>query len=222
MKALVSIAIIILLSINIQKINAQEVKLNTNLVVEADGTIRMDDGAIVWDDLRVPLSIAAKGSLATSFEVFLGGTYLEFFDATSIDELYFVVQLPHSWKEGTTIYPHIHWTPNTSGASNANGVVWHLEYTWANNGETFPTPTTITTSTIQPTLSGNLVANRHYISSLGSGIDGTGKKISSMLVCRIARIGTDSGDTYTGKAGALEVDFHYQVDTFGSREEYGK
>lgn len=222
MKKLLFLTTIILISINIHKANAQEVKLNTNLVVEADGTVRMDNGAIVWDDLRVPLSIAAKGTLVTSFEAFLGETYLEYFKDGGTDALYFVVQLPHSWKEGTTIYPHIHWTPKTPGADGANGVVWELEYTWANNGETFVTTPVITASTISPALSGNLVANRHYITPLGSGIVGTGKKISSMLVCRIARIGSDSGDTYTGKAGALEVDFHYQVDTFGSREEYVK
>lgn len=222
MKTLVTIAIIILVSINIQKINAQEVKLNTNLVVEADGTLRMDGDAIVWDDLRVPLTFGTSSLLATNWEVFLGTTYLDCFKASGTDALYFVVQLPHSWKEGTTIYPHIHWIPQANGATNANDVVWELEYTWANNGETFPGTTKITGSTITPALSGNLVAKTHYITPLGSGITADGKKISSMLVCRIARLGDNGSDTFTGTAGVLEIDFHHQVDTFGSREEYNK
>ncbi len=222
MKKLLFLTTIILISINIHKANAQEVKLNTNLVVEADGTIRMDDDAVVWDDLRVPLSFGTKGSLATNWDVFLGETYLDYFKATGTDALYFVVQLPHSWKEGTTIYPHIHWIPQADGAASANGVVWELEYTWANNGETFPATTKLTASTISPALSGNLVAKRHYITPLGSGITATGKQISSMLVCRIARLGDNGSDTFAGTAGVLEIDFHYQLDTFGSRQEYVK
>jgi len=222
MKKLLFLTTIILISINIHKANAQEVKLNTNLVVEADGTIRMDDGAIVWDDLRVPLTFGTSSLLATNWEPFVGNTFLDCFKATGTDALYFVVQLPHSWKEGTTIYPHIHWIPQVNGAANANGVVWELEYTWANNGETFVTTPVITASTISPALSGNLVAKTHYITPLGTGIPATGKKISSMLVCRIARLGGDSSDTFAGTAGVLEIDFHYQLDTFGSREEYVK
>ncbi len=48
---------------------SQEVKLNTNLVVESDGTVRMDAGAMVWDDLRVTLD---KGSNAAALEYFSG------------------------------------------------------------------------------------------------------------------------------------------------------
>lgn len=222
MKKLLFLTTIILISITIHKANAQEVKLNTNLVVETDGTIRMDGGAVVWDDLRVPLTFGTSSLLATNWEAFMGTTFLDCFKASGTDALYFVVQLPHSWKEGTTIYPHIHWIPQANGAASANGVVWELEYTWANNGETFPTTTKLAASTISPALSGNLVAKTHYITPLGAGITATGKKISSMLVCRIARLGDDGSDTFTGTSGVLEIDFHYQLDTFGSREEYVK
>lgn len=68
------------------------------------------------------------------------------------------------------------------------------------------------------------MANTHRISSLtsGSGLDGTGKKISSILICRIWRNSSNAADTYTDDAGLLSLDFHYQIDTVGSRAQYVK
>jgi hypothetical protein len=50
----------------------------------------------------------------------------------------------------------------------------------------------------------------------------TGKKISSILICRIWRDGGKPNDTYQSDAGLLFLDFHYQLDTYGSRDEYAK
>ncbi len=52
-------------------------------------------------------------------------------------------------------------------------------------------------------------------------ISGAGKKISSMLVCRIFRL-TTGDDTYGFDAALLEVDFHYKKDTRGSNAETAK
>jgi hypothetical protein len=51
-------------------------------------------------------------------------------------------------------------------------------------------------------------------------IDGhtASKNISSMLVCNIKRTDTGTDDTWTGTDPMiLEVDFHYEIDTMGSR-----
>lgn len=219
------ITILLLLAISSYLLMGQEVKINTNLAIEADGTVRMDNGAMVWDDLRVPFNFGTSNTLATTWQQFVGVTYLDAFRPTGDDALYFSVQMPHSWKAGTNIFPHIHWTPITVGETGKNVVYWELEYVWANNGETFPSSTiVISGTTIVPELSGNLVAHRHYITKLGpdTGMDASGKTISSMIICRIARRGGNALDTYDGNAGAMEFDFHYQLDTFGSRSEYEK
>ena len=204
---------------------AQEVKINTNLAVETDGTLRADGEATTWDDLRVPLSSADKRADRTELSgIPFGsstGPLIDWFRASGNDEMYFVAQLPHSWKEGTIIYPHIHWIPSIDGAAGPTVPKWGLEYVWLDIGETYTSYETIygtTTSTSEV-----LVANRHYLTSLGSnGIDGAGKHISSMLVCRIFRDGDDGADNFTGSAGALEVDFHYEINTMGSREPLSK
>lgn len=209
------------------KAEAQEVKINANFTIEADGTMAVSNDATVWDDLRVPLSEPSTGKVLPEWNTFPYGSasgttpYLNWFRASGVDEMYFVVQLPHDWDQGTTIMPHIHWSPSQDGASGPTVPRWALQYAWASLGETFPGYTTIYGTTTTP--SEVLVKSRHYLTQLGSeGIIATGKTISSMLVCRIFRDGGDDTDTFSGLAGALEIDFHYQRNTMGSRTEFAK
>jgi len=53
-------------------------------------------------------------------------------------------------------------------------------------------------------------------------IAGTDKGISSMLVCNIKRTKTNGDDDWAGTAAGqlpllLEIDFHFPIDTMGSR-----
>lgn len=169
--------------------------------------------AIVWDDLRVPVESTGKGSTrAPGFGKFLDdgsgsqGVWVQWFDDGTEEELYFTVQLPHSYKVGSDIQPHIHWVTNDS---NEGDVVWGLEYSWVNMGEAFGN-TSILTETAS-----NEGEAFHQITSLGL-ITGTGKSYSSMLVCRIFRDASNSADTFTKDAGVLEVDFHFQVQALGT------
>jgi len=133
----------------------------------------------------------------------------------------FTVQIPHTWKEGTTIYPHIHWTPKSSAGGD---VEWNFEYSWTNydavTPQSFPA---ITTSTVVAT--GPFTLGTHIITPLttaNAGLDATGKKVSSVLVCRIWRNSSNTADTYNNHVGGISIDFHYEMDTFGSRSEYSK
>ncbi len=187
--------------------------------IEADGSLMFEGDAVVWDDLRVSLD---KGSSSASLEFVWGssGPQIWYFrDNEGLEAMSFVVQLPHSWKEGTIIYPHIHWLPK---ASESGIVQWNLDYSWQNYDPDTPLAfPTYTTSTV--TVSGPFTANTHRITSLASGgLDGAGKKISSVLICKIWRNSSNAADTYRDDAGLLSLDFHYQIDTVGSRAEYVK
>ncbi len=174
-----------------------------------------------WEDLQVPVSsVKVQGASHTpDWGAFLTTLQILWFDAGTMEQVFFVAQLPHTYKEGTNIEAHVHWTPSINGVQANHTVRWGLEYSWANIGATFPnTPTIIYGSAHMP--SEQLVTNRHYTNSLGQ-ITGTGKTISSMLICRLFRDATDNGaDTYTGDAGLLEFDFHYEVDRPGSIAAY--
>jgi hypothetical protein len=188
--------------------------------VDEDGHMTFLNAATVFDDVRVPaqdLMVAGKNDPAKV--VWLGNLIVQSFSATVMNELFFECQIPHGYKEGSTIYPHVHWRPLAS-AETAQRVRWGLEYVWQNIGEAAPvSTTTIYTSTTTPTE--NFIGNKHYISPF-NGIDGTGKTISSMLSCRIFRDAANSIDDFTDAAGLMEIDFHVEMDTIGSNEEWIK
>lgn len=168
-----------------------------------------------WDDLRFPALALNPGPANAPNEVNLsglGGVYLYAFDDGITEDVHFIAQMPHSWYEGSSIEPHVHWTDHEG---NTGDVVWALEYTKAKPGDVFGTTTTISSADTAGS------QYEHQIVELGS-IDMTGDTLSTILICRLYR-DTDSGsDTMVGDAGLLEVDFHYQIDGFGSDQEFLK
>lgn len=210
---------------NISDAGVTKIGDGTNqLVVEADGHIAFEGTAGVWDDLRVVLD---NGSNAAQLDYLSGsaGPQIWYFrDNSGVESMSFTVQLPHGYKEGTTIYPHLHWTPKSTAASG--NVQWNFEYSWVNYNsstpEAFPAITTNTVVSSAP-----FTANTHLIQSLttgNAGISGTGKTISSVLICRIWRNGdaSNASDTYVGNAGVMFLDFHYQIDGIGSHGVFTK
>lgn len=170
----------------------------------------------VWDDIRVPAQSARLNPVQTKpdFSTFVGGTQTFQFDPTSDETVHFSVQLPHNYKLGTDLKPHIHWSPNDT---NTGSVVWKLEYTLANFEDTFPA-----TSNLQVADPADGTALKHQIAPLGT-IDGSGiDSLSTMIICALTRVATDGSDTYTNDAALLEIDFHYEIDTLGSSDEFTK
>lgn len=174
------------------------------------------DYKVQWDDLRVPASsVKVTGSLnVPTWGSWLGDLQVLWFDEG--DQIFFVAQLPHAWKEGSAIHPHIHWTPEANGSA-LDTAVWNLEYTIANINGTFPTPVTITGDK-HLGYPDNLVINTHLMTELPV-IEMEDKKLSNMLVCRLER---ESSEESVDLAGLLEVDFHIQLDENGSDDEYEK
>jgi hypothetical protein len=181
-------------------------------------TLRNPD--VVWEDLRVSLETAKPGATKVpGFEKVRDdgagstGVYAYHFDDSTIEEVFFEVQLPHAYKQYSPISPHIHWLPKGTGT----GVVrWGLEYSFTNIGEVFPT-----TSIIYAENAGSGSAYMHQIGEF-STILCPDKKISSVMLCRLFRDASHGNDTYTGDAVGLTFDIHIQLDTNGSEVEYIK
>jgi len=93
-----------------------------------------------------------------------------------------------------------------------------LEYTWANAvaapGNTFPE-----TVVLDPVDQAGAGAYAHQIAPF-TEIDGTGMRLSSVLLCKLSRVGGATEDTFDDDAFGLSVDFHIQVAGHGSIEEY--
>lgn len=173
----------------------------------------------VWDDFRSPSTginppgAASDPDLDTDDGCFL-------FSATATEIIAVIAQMPHSWKEGTTIYPHVHWSKTTSASGN---VLWRCEYQKANLGSAFSGSWTAlddALSTTPETPDGN-TANEHLKSFFGP-LSMAGNNISTIVKFKISRIGGNVSDTYGADAKMLEFDFHYQLDTPGSQSQSEK
>jgi hypothetical protein len=197
------------------------------LSIADDGTVTLHGTATTYDDLRVDGSrVQNSGVTAPNWAVFVGGLYTNFFEDTKTQSVYFNVQMPHAWKQGTDMGAHVHWTTNAT-APLATTVRWTIEYQWVNIGSNMNLATNNTTSGYTVLTNANinpdnsLAVGEHAITSMGT-ISGSGMNLSSVLVCRVYREGAGSNDTYTGNAALLSIDFHYEIDSFGSTTEYAK
>ena len=94
--------------------------------------------------------------------------------------IYLTVQLPHSWKEGSTIFPHVHVRQSANQQA-----VFKLDYLWYDIGDTIPTTwTTYTMNEYAVAYTSGNVAN---IVKGASGISGAGHGISSILKIKLYR-----------------------------------
>jgi hypothetical protein len=215
-----------------------------NLVIETGGTLTMKGGTIastgdvtidcssgytavldaaVWDDMRiVPGTFDLPGSADPAYVNYQpggGGQTYRAYEFAQGDVANFTVQLPHNYKQGTAIKPHVHWTPGTRGNEEIGRTVgWKLAYSMANVNAAFPASSTAT-------MTDSVTGTDHYHEiSPSATITSTAAQVSAMLMCAIKR---STDDTWAGTSSGqlpllLEVDFHYQIDTLGSRQELVK
>ena len=179
-------------------------------------------GKTFWDDLRFQITNLAPGGTPPDTIVFgpSGNIRCFAFDgAATLEAVEGMVQFPHSWKAGTSVYPHVHWAPTTTNLGN---VVWQLDYYWLNFGDVAGgAPTTIAASATPAQGSPMGTAWKHMINSFGA-VSATNKNISSILAFRLFRDPANGSDTYADDAALIAFDIHYEVDSFGSYQEYIK
>ena len=172
-----------------------------------------------WDDLRFPAQgIRPPGQITDPDIETDTGFFL--FDAGGTEIIAGIAQMPHAWKEGTAVDPHVHWQKTTSAAGN---VLWQIDYEVINVNDVAVMDygsqnQSATVNTITPD---DNTAHRALITDIGD-IDMTGKTFSSLILWKISRIGGDVLDTYGADARLLEFDFHYQIDSLGSDQEYSQ
>lgn len=181
---------------------------------ESDGTMRFVGGATVWEDVQVQVSGARVPASNYPSWTSYKGSEVQAFSASSTNSLKFNCQLYHKYKTASAIEFHLHLVyPN----ANSGNSVWQFSYSWASVGQAFPSETTIVQTFASPG-----VTDYHQLCVLSASIDGTGKGISSGLLCSISRLGGAAGDTYGSVIYLPFMDFHITCDTVGSRERASK
>ena len=177
-----------------------------------------DTSAPMWDDLRFPVSAINPVGLAAPPSLNENNGLLEF-SASQTNTVAIQVQLSHSWMEGSVIVPHVHWRKKTEGVGD---VYWRMTYEFINPGAAFTdTPATVNATAVSDGTPDEGTALVHLISSFGN-VAMTGKRISCMGLVTLSRIGGDTDDDYDGVAQLLEFDIHYQIDAFGSIQQFAK
>jgi len=178
-----------------------------------------------WNDIRiVPGSFSRPGvsdpTIVTVAPSGGGNTYM--YEFAKNDIVSFSVQIPHSYQEGTSIGAHVHWTPGDQGnEENGNTVGWKIDYTWANVDGAFGT---IATADCSDACNGT---DWEHNMTPEVELTGSGKTISSMLICNLKRTDTGADDTWSNATSGslpllLEIDFHFKQDTLGSNDSVTK
>lgn len=171
----------------------------------SDGVLKMNGDAKVFDEIMLMLTGAElHPSQSPTWKTFKGGQALSF-SATAAQTIYFRVQLPKKWAEGTDITPKIH---AVHESSETGTVIWDLTISWANEGLVFPTETTI-----QKSFTENSTIDGHD-SHLLDAISGVNKEKSSIAICSLTRRG--DVDTSTTETLLIGVNMIILIDSLGS------
>lgn len=174
-----------------------------------------------WLDASTSAMALAPGGAAPSLRTFVGAIkQYGYAPSGTNDSQYGQAQINHDYKLGTDLHSHFHWSLETAPAAG-DTIVFSLEYSWADLDEAFPATTT---DTIKVGLDG-LAAKYHYISEIGTLTGAGGDNVSSSVVFYITRLASHPSDTYDGVNDyvfVLDVDFHKEINSPGSRGEYGK
>lgn len=194
------------------------------VIISGDSGLRLIGTSTVWDDLRVDGLMTNGGAgepvMTNNFKG-VNGMYQRAWQGSSTDDqLFFNVQLPHTWKQnGGGIECHIHTFPWTT-PSVSDSVVWEFSYSWANINGTFPDFVTDTTCVH---MYGVSQWQHKIVELVNLNTESVGKTLSSVLACRLRRLAnSNTHDTYTGAMGIVSIDFHYEINSLGSDTEITK
>jgi len=191
------------------QLNVGDVQGDSYFRIEEDGSVQMLGNASMWDDLKFPASQTKLGSnLKPDFDQTNVGLLFPQNDATEV--IYINVQMPHAYKKGTNIHPHVHFIQ-----SAATVPVFKMTYRWYDKGASaIAAFTTIATNNLVYTYTSGSI---HQVAKFPSIVP-TVTGISSMLDVKLYR----EDNVVTGDVLVKEFDIHYEIDSFGSRTEVAK
>lgn len=194
--------------------------VSANFSVGADGTLRLLGSATAFDDLLTSANATRTGVVAPTTGVGFRGNnnfYHQTFVHTQADEWQFDVQMPHRAKEGSDLFPHVHFSPNTTSVGN-QAVQYKLEFYAANVNAQFPASPS--TYTMTKTWSGDKIWY-HLIAGGAAALTIPDWTLSCILKCRLYRDNTVANN-FAAPVSTVYFDIHTEVDGFGSADEYAK
>jgi len=186
-----------------------KVGVTNSITIDSVNAVRLAGATTVWNDL-VNYFYSAKQKFASYPPFDSDSLYYSFsVDTVGADAqiLSFVIQMPHNWKEGSTVYPHVHFKYETAVGTP----VFLLKYKWyALGGTTEKGWKWVKMGTASATTD-----KTHQIVEYSAGISGAGMGMSSIIVCEVYLYSAGG----TPPVNAYQMDLHYEVDGLGSQTE---
>jgi hypothetical protein len=160
-----------------------------------------------YDDLRAPATTINLPGQPPDPTQDTDGSLL--FSSTIENDIAVIMQLPHSWKVGSKISPHVHWCKTTNAVGS---VVWQMRYRIVRNGGSTSSWTDWVTATVSAAGSAETDNRIHGFGDIS--LDGAG--LSDILSFQVRRLPADANDNYDASARLWEFDIHYEKDSLGS------
>ena len=182
------------------------------------GHLRLTDTS--WDDLKFPATALRLDVAATrySFDSTELGIRFDTNARYTEEQLSMIAQMPHHWKEGSTLKPHFHWIQEQAEFPNVL-----FAYRAYNNGDT---PGAYTFVEPDNHVFTYVAADICQISGFPD-IDMTGMTLSSIIDMKFWVDTANTSTLITSGSQALgmllkEIDIHYEIDSLGSNQEFVK
>jgi hypothetical protein len=177
--------------------------------VELSSTgLRLYGDATDWDDLDFAMSIRSQGPSAPALTQ-IGTTGIWAWTFTNGKEAFFQRQIPHKFKVGTIWHPHIHWMPTTSETYTGS---FQLEYVWHS-----ATSGALSSKVTQDPVSFNSAMTAFDVKLTSLPQINTTMGISGIIFAKL-NVVISSGTSIILSG----IDWHGEVDSFGSSLEYTK
>ena len=182
------------------------------------GTLTLVGAATVFDDIQSPsIDLLQTGSGVSKN---LTENTVQFTQTSNLsDYMLTSVQLPHSWKIGSTVYPHLHWEQTTSSIPNLL-----IQYRWQHQG--LAKTTAWTNYPIKVNAFTYTTGTLNQITHDTGLVPPTGATLSDIIEFRILRDTTNASGQFTGSdpVGATisvtSFDCHIEKSSLGSDNEY--
>lgn len=186
--------------------------------IDKFGTITFNGNSTTFDDVRGDALTLRQSGAGVSPNV--TESTVDFTTGANLsDYMYFNVQIPHKWKIGSTVFPHIHWIQSQDTIPNLL-----IQYRWQINGGAKTTGWTNYKCNVPAYtyLSGNL----NQICHDGGILAPVGSGLSDEIQIRVLRDNANtstvfaSSDPVAATISIISVDVHFEQDKLGSDNEY--
>ena len=159
-----------------------------------------------WEDLRFPVGVASPKNASADIAENIDNNSITFETGASTnrltdDHVWGVAQMPHTWRKGSEITPHVHFEQTNADQTNCWYMYYRVQpiYGQMTSAWTFTGPASNMTA-----YTSNIV---HQL-AIFANIDMTGAEESSIVDWKLYRLGSAG----TGDIEFKEFDIHYQIE----------